>query len=45
MKLPVYVGCSMSFVGITPEEEMEGLARIVEEIMARFNVAKNTHLD
>ncbi|KAJ9655058.1 hypothetical protein H2198_005999 [Neophaeococcomyces mojaviensis] len=37
MKLPVYVGCSMSFAGITPEEEIEGLTRIVEEVMAQFN--------
>lgn len=35
--LPVYVSCSMNFAGITPEEEMEGLTRVVEEVMAKFN--------
>lgn len=42
MRLPVYVGCSMSFAGITPEEEMEGLGRIVSEIMAKFESSKTT---
>lgn len=35
--IPAYVSCSMNFAGITPEEEMEGLTRVVEEIMTRFN--------
>ncbi|KAK5954987.1 hypothetical protein OHC33_003666 [Knufia fluminis] len=42
MRLPVYVGCSMSFAGITPEEEMEGLGRVVSEIMAKFESSKTT---
>lgn len=37
MKMPVYIGCSMSFAGIVPEEELEGLTRIVHEIMAVFD--------
>jgi len=36
MRLPVYVGCSMNFAGIAPEEEMEGLTRIVNEITSRY---------
>lgn len=35
--LPTYVSCSMNFAGITPEEEMEGLTRVIEEVMTRFN--------
>lgn len=43
MKLPVYVGCSMSFAGIVPEEEIEGLTLIVDEIMARFITQGRLH--
>lgn len=39
--LPAYVSCSMNFAGITPEEEMEGLTKVIEEIMKQFN-NKNT---
>lgn len=35
--LPVYVGCSISFAGTTPDEEMEGLTRVVGEVMVQFN--------
>ncbi|ETN46739.1 uncharacterized protein HMPREF1541_00928 [Cyphellophora europaea CBS 101466] len=30
---PVYVGCSMSFAGLTAEEEMEGIAAVVGKIL------------
>lgn len=30
---PVYVGCSMSFAGLTAEEEMEGISAVVGEIL------------
>lgn len=36
-KLPAYVSCSMNFAGITPDEEIEGLTRVIEEIMMKFN--------
>lgn len=42
--LPTYVGCSMSFAGIMPEEEMEGLNRVVEEVMAKFRDGHATEL-
>jgi len=32
----------MSFAGITPEEEMEGLNRIVTEIMSMYELSKPT---
>lgn len=31
----------MNFAGITPDEEMEGLTRVIGEIMTQFN-AKGT---
>jgi hypothetical protein len=34
--LPVYVGCSMNFSGLTVEEEMEGLRKIIEMVMTRW---------
>lgn len=34
--LPTYVGCSINFAGIMPEEEIEGLSRVVDEIMTKF---------
>lgn len=40
--LPAYVSCSMNFAGITPEEEMEGLTRVIEEVMTRFNAKTGT---
>lgn len=27
----------MNFAGITPDEEMEGLTRVIEEIMIKFD--------
>lgn len=36
LRLPVYVGCSMSFAGISPEEEMEGLSLVVKKILAEY---------
>jgi hypothetical protein len=33
---PVYVGCSMNFAGTTAEEEMEGFAAAVDQIMQRW---------
>lgn len=30
---PVYVGCSMSFAGMTAEEEMEGVTAVVGKIL------------
>lgn len=30
---PVYVGCSMSFAGLTAEEEMEGISAVVGKIL------------
>jgi len=41
MRQPVYVGCSMSFVDIIPDEEMDGLQKIVNEIMSRFESNKS----
>ncbi|KIW33025.1 uncharacterized protein PV07_04528 [Cladophialophora immunda] len=37
MKHPVYVGCSMDFTGMTAEEEMEGFAAAVDQIMERWD--------
>ncbi|KAJ9283654.1 hypothetical protein DTO021C3_8770 [Paecilomyces variotii] len=39
MRRPVYVGCSIDTVaaGSTAEEEMEGLAKIVDEIMKKWD--------
>jgi Proteasome assembly chaperone 4 len=34
--LPVYVGCSMNFSGLTVEEEMEGLTKVIETVMTRW---------
>lgn len=35
-KMPVYVGCSMNFAGTTVEEEMEGLTKVIEIVMAAW---------
>lgn len=37
MNQPVYVGCSINFSGTTTEEELEGLMRVVEEVMKVFH--------
>ena len=37
MGQPVYVGCSVNVAGMTVEEEMEGLAKTVEEVMKAWN--------
>lgn len=36
MALPVYVGCSMNFSGLTVEEEMEGLTKVVEIVVNKW---------
>lgn len=36
MDMPVYVGCSVDFSGSTVEEEMEGLKRILEIVMEKW---------
>lgn len=35
-KSPAYVGCSMNFAGITADEEIEGLALVVDHIMHQW---------
>lgn len=35
--LPVYVGCSMDFSGLTVEEEIEGLTKVIETVMSNWN--------
>ena len=40
MHLPVYVGCSMSFAGISPEEEIEGLSVVVGRILSEYERMK-----
>ncbi|KAL2838886.1 hypothetical protein BJY01DRAFT_219619 [Aspergillus pseudoustus] len=39
MHVPVYVGCSIdpSALSLLPEEEMEGLTKIVDTVMAKWN--------
>ena len=34
--LPMYVGCSMNFSGLTVEEDMEGLTKVIDTVMARW---------
>ncbi|KAK2764093.1 hypothetical protein FQN53_007091 [Emmonsiellopsis sp. PD_33] len=34
--MPVYVGCSVDFSGSTVEEEMEGLKKVVETVMEKW---------
>jgi len=34
--LPVYVGCSMNFSGLTVEEEMEGLTKVIETVITKW---------
>lgn len=36
MNMPVYVGCSVELSGQMAEEEMEGLAKVVDTIMAKW---------
>jgi len=33
---PAYVGCSMNFSGLMVEEEMEGLTKIINTVMAKW---------
>ena len=33
---PVYVGCSINFSGLTVEEEMEGLRKVIETVMTKW---------
>ncbi|KAL4871316.1 hypothetical protein BDV12DRAFT_164595 [Aspergillus spectabilis] len=42
MGVPVYLGCSIDPValGLLPEEEMEGLTRIVDTVMMRWDERK-----
>jgi hypothetical protein len=43
MSLPVYVGCSIDprALELAAEEEMEGLSKLVEVIMDRWEKTKN----
>ena len=36
-KTPAYVGCSMNFAGTTVEEEMEGLTKVIDNVMAAWH--------
>ncbi|OJD13761.1 hypothetical protein AJ78_05811 [Emergomyces pasteurianus Ep9510] len=36
MDMPIYVGCSVDFSGCTVEEEMEGLKKILETVMEKW---------
>jgi hypothetical protein len=36
MALPVYVGCSVDFAGLTVEEEMEGLTKVIETVVIKW---------
>ncbi|OAX79208.1 hypothetical protein ACJ72_06473, partial [Emergomyces africanus] len=36
MDMPIYVGCSVDFSGSTVEEEMEGLKKILEIVMEKW---------
>lgn len=40
MQMPVYVGCSVEFSGSSAEEEAEGLAKIVQVIMGKWEGRK-----
>jgi hypothetical protein len=40
MRQPVYVGCSMNFAGTTAEEEMEGITKLVDQIMEKWSQQK-----
>jgi hypothetical protein len=35
--LPVYVGCSMDSSSLTVEEETEGLTKVIETVMSKWN--------
>ncbi|KAL4880222.1 hypothetical protein BJY04DRAFT_191955 [Aspergillus karnatakaensis] len=43
MGVPVYLGCSIdpTALGLLPEEEMEGLTKIVDTVMARWDEQKS----
>ncbi len=34
--LPAYVGCSVNLAGVMVEEEMEGLAKIIDTVMGKW---------
>jgi hypothetical protein len=36
MSTPVYVGCSINFSGITTDEELEGLGKIIGVVMSKW---------
>lgn len=36
-KKPAYVGCSMDFAGTTMEEEMEGLSKVIDTVLAAWS--------
>ena len=36
MGMPVYVGCSVDFSELAVEEQMEGLAKIIETVMGKW---------
>jgi hypothetical protein len=36
MSMPVYVGCSINFSGITTDEEIEGLRKVIGMVLARW---------
>lgn len=40
MNMPIYVGCSVELSGQTAEEEMEGLAKVVDTILAKWEETK-----
>lgn len=40
MSIPVYVGCSVDFEGTTVEEETEGLKKVIEAVMEKWNNEK-----
>lgn len=42
MNIPVYVGCSVELSGQAAEEEMEGLAKIVDRILGKWEERRST---
>lgn len=37
MSIPVYVGCSVEFEGTSVEEETEGLKKVIDGVMEKWN--------
>ncbi|KAK2762110.1 hypothetical protein FQN54_001117 [Arachnomyces sp. PD_36] len=37
MSIPVYVGCSVEFEGTTVEEETEGLKKVIDSVIEKWN--------